>query len=540
MSSLYLEHFRLSEPPFGLTPNGRFFFEGSTRRAILEALQHAVLDDDGIIVVVGEVGSGKTMLCRVLADRLPRDKVELVYLANPSFGPGEILYSLLADWGLQAPAGKPPLLVIQEALMQRHAQGMHVVVLIDEAQAMSPESLDEIKLLSNLETAQRKLLQIVLFGQPELDQLLALPRLRQVRDRVVHRFDLTPLNDDDACAYVYHRLRRAGWQGGALFESKALLQLVKASHGRARAIHLLADKALLAAFAQGAQQVNASHVQRAIADFKMLATPERAVAGRRGAVSFWNGHTILLAVAGVGALLVLGMGLGYVLSRAQRPNPVALMSQPLARPSVPAVAAPAAAVTPATVPTSAGAAPAPDALAAPAPSSAPVDASAPPAVATPTVATPTVAAAASAPPAAPAAPAVASEPPVGVSAPEGLGSRYALLPAPLRDVVLRTREVFDNTAETGWTVQIGIASDVPAAMRLVNGLKTQAPVWVHDRQYANQQAPTWAVYVGLYASRDEAAQAVPQLVSAVAKAGRPMVRSLQRIRTETYPERAPT
>jgi septal ring-binding cell division protein DamX len=135
---------------------------------------------------------------------------------------------------------------------------------------------------------------------------------------------------------------------------------------------------------------------------------------------------------------------------------------------------------------------------------------------------------------------VASEPPAGVSASEGLASRYALLPAPLRDVVLRTREVFDNTAETGWTVQIGIASDVPAAMRLVNGLKTQAPLWVHDRQYANQQAPTWAVYVGLYASRDEAAQAVPQFASAAAKAGRPLVRSLERIRTETYPERAPS
>ena len=214
LSSLYLEHFRLNEPPFGLTPNGKFFFEGCTRGAVLDALQHAVLDDDGIIVVVGEVGSGKTMLCRMLAERLPRDRVELVYLANPSFGPGEILHSLLADWGLPAPTDRPALLAIQDALMERHAQGRRVAVLIDEAQAMSPESLEEIKLLSNLETEQSKLLQIVLFGQPELDELLALPKLRQVRDRVVHRFDLTPLDSDDACAYVYHRLRLAGWLGG--------------------------------------------------------------------------------------------------------------------------------------------------------------------------------------------------------------------------------------------------------------------------------------------------------------------------------------
>ncbi len=163
MSSLYLDHFRLSEAPFGITPNGKFFFEGQARGAILEALHHAVLDDDGIITVVGEVGSGKTMLCRMLADRLPRGQVDLVYLANPSFGPREILQSLVADWDLKVPAGQPLVLAIQAALLERHAQGRRAVVLIDEAQAMPPESLQEVKLLSNLETAQRKLLQIVLF-----------------------------------------------------------------------------------------------------------------------------------------------------------------------------------------------------------------------------------------------------------------------------------------------------------------------------------------------------------------------------------------
>ena len=240
MSSLYLEHFRLSEAPFGITPNGKFFFEGQARGAILEALQHAVLDDDGIITVVGEVGSGKTMLCRMLAERMPRDRVDLVYLANPSFGPREILQSMVADWGLEVPSGQPLVLAIQAALLERHAQGRRAVVLIDEAQAMPPESLEEVKLLSNLETAQRKLLQIVLFGQPELDDLLAQPRLRQVRDRVVHRFDLQPLNAPDAAAYIDHRVRRAGWQGGALFEPKALRQLVEASGGRIRAIRFCA------------------------------------------------------------------------------------------------------------------------------------------------------------------------------------------------------------------------------------------------------------------------------------------------------------
>jgi len=492
LSSLYLEHFRLNEPPFGLTPNGKFFFEGCTRGAVLDALQHAVLDDDGIIVVVGEVGSGKTMLCRMLAERLPRDRVELVYLANPSFGPGEILHSLLADWGLPAPTDRPALLAIQDALMERHAQGRRVAVLIDEAQAMSPESLEEIKLLSNLETEQSKLLQIVLFGQPELDELLALPKLRQVRDRVVHRFDLTPLDGDDACAYVYHRLRLAGWLGGNLFESSALRLLVGASHGRARAIHLLADKALLAAFADGARQVSKPHVQRAIADFKV-----GVQINRQG----WDVHKALLTLSMLGGVLVVGISLGYYLSQRN------------AAPAVVAAAAPVVAPVASTVP-------------APPPASVPSPAQIqpPPVVEQPSVPTPL-------PAASPTMPAAADAP---------LAARYEALPPDLRAAVLHTRGVFDNPAEQGWTLQIGIADSLPSLVRLLATLKTDAPVWVHDRQYPNQRAPRWAVYVGRYASREAAVQAVSLFANKSANAGRPLIRTLQGIRTETYPERAPS
>ena len=492
LSSLYLEHFRLNEPPFGLTPNGKFFFEGCTRGAVLDALQHAVLDDDGIIVVVGEVGSGKTMLCRMLAERLPRDRVELVYLANPSFGPGEILHSLLADWGLPAPTDRPALLAIQDALMERHAQGRRVVVLIDEAQAMSPESLEEIKLLSNLETEQSKLLQIVLFGQPELDELLALPKLRQVRDRVVHRFDLTPLDSDDACAYVYHRLRLAGWLGGNLFESSALRLLVGASHGRARAIHLLADKALLAAFADGARQVSKPHVQRAIADFKV-----GVQINRQG----WDVHKALLTLSMLGGVLVVGISLGYYLSQRN------------AAPAVVAAAAPVVAPVASTVP-------------APPPASVPSPAQIqpPPVVEQPSVSTPL--------------PAASQPMPVASDAP--LAARYEALPPDLRAAVLHTRGVFDNPAEQGWTLQIGIADSLPSLVRLLATLKTDAPVWVHDRQYPNQRAPRWAVYVGRYASREAAVQAVSLFANKSANAGRPLIRTLQGIRTETYPERAPS
>lgn len=488
MSSLYLEHFRLSEAPFGITPNGKFFFEGQARGAILEALHHAVLDDDGIITVVGEVGSGKTMLCRMLADRLPRGQVDLVYLANPSFGPREILQSLVADWGLTVPAGQPLVLSIQAALLERHAQGRRAVVLIDEAQAMPPESLEEVKLLSNLETAQRKLLQIVLFGQPELDALLAQPRLRQVRDRVVHRFDLRPLNAPDAAAYIDHRLRRAGWQGGALFEPRALRQLVEASGGRIRAIHLLADKALLAAFAQGARQIGRAHVRRAVAEFK-AGTPAAPGARRSLRPLLW----LMLALAGLGAGGAVGYGLG------QRAVPV------------PAVAAPMPAAALAVEP-----------------------------VASPPVAAASDGAAAMAvPPDAPASAAAAAAP--SAEPATALAERYAGLPGPLRDAVLHTRGVFDDPAQDFRVLQIGLAADAAGALRLLDQAREAGEVWVQDRQYAPEagRAGLWAVYAGRYATREQAVQALQQF-SAPMKARRPLVRTLDRLRTESYPERAPT
>ena len=264
MSSLYLEHFRLGEAPFGITPNGKFFFEGQARGAILDALHHAVLDEDGIVVVVGEVGSGKTMLCRMLAERLPRDQVDLVYLANPSFGPREILLSLIADWGLQPPAeGQPLVLTIQQALLQRHAQGRRAVVLIDEAQAMPPESLEEIKLLSNLETAQHKLLQIVLAGQPELEERLAAHELHQLRQRITVRCRLTALDEHEVGEYIAHRLRVAGALVDVGFEPEAVRLVFKHAKGTPRIINTICDRSLLAAYVAQSRVITAAHVKRA-------------------------------------------------------------------------------------------------------------------------------------------------------------------------------------------------------------------------------------------------------------------------------------
>jgi len=511
LSSLYLEHFRLGEAPFGITPNGKFFFEGQARGAILDALHHAVLDEDGIVVVVGEVGSGKTMLCRMLAERLPRDQVDLVYLANPSFGPREILLSLIADWGLQPPAeGQPLVLTIQQALLQRHAQGRRAVVLIDEAQAMPPESLEEIKLLSNLETAQHKLLQIVLFGQPELDALLALPRLRQVRDRVVHRFELQPLNGPDTAAYIEHRLRRAGWQGGALFEPRALRALTEASGGRIRAIHLLADKALLAAFAQGARQVGREHVRMAVAEVQGGGAALRkapASAARWLRALPW---LALAAVAGLGAGGAVGYGLG------QRDAPVAGAAAPQALDAAPAPgqgAAPLASVpAPAVVAASVDAPGGTPLAAAPVPLQAVAERL------TPEAATP-------------------------APRQDAAEQRYAALPAALREAVLRTRAVFDDPAQDFWVLQIGLADSAAGALRLLDQARQAGvEVWVQDRIYPGSKAPAapvWAVYAGRHANRAQAVQNLQEWPPSL-KTHKPLPRSLVRLRAETYPERAPS
>ena len=187
--ALYLEHYGLKEPPFRITPHTDFFFDGADRGATLEALIYAVLHDEGIVKVSGEVGSGKTMLCRVLMERLPAH-VDTIYLATPSLAREEIMQAIGDELGL-ALAGKRTAVALrelQEHLIRRYGEGRRVVVLIDEAHVMPDETLEEVRLLSNLESSRHKLLHMVLFGQPELDASLAKPSLRQLRDRITHSF----------------------------------------------------------------------------------------------------------------------------------------------------------------------------------------------------------------------------------------------------------------------------------------------------------------------------------------------------------------
>ena len=296
MSLLYLDHFGLKKPPFKITPDLDFFFSGGRRGDTLSALLHVARHEEGIITVVAEVGSGKTLLSRLMISQLGA-QVSTVYLPNPCFSRDEILSAIARDLGLSdLPAStEAKLSTLQQELLRRHSVGQRVLLVVDEAHAMPPESLEEIRLLSNLETQSHKLVNIMLFGQPELDAVLADPRLRQVRDRVIHRFELQALPQAEASAYIDHRLRAAGWKGGTLFSPAALALLVKAAGGRARRINLLADKALLGAYAEGALQVQVQHVKGALGE--LHADGPRPTPGGLRPVWKWVLGSVLTAAA---------------------------------------------------------------------------------------------------------------------------------------------------------------------------------------------------------------------------------------------------
>ena len=265
---MYYSFFGLSQPPFKITPDTEMFFDGGNRGAILEALIYAISQGEGIVKVTGEVGSGKTMLCRMLQTRLP-DSIETVYLANPSVSRDEILHAIAFELQLPVPKDASRIEVmhrINDYLLQRHAEGRHVVLFVEESQSMPVETLEEVRLLSNLETNHHKLLQIVLFGQPELDDNLRLPEIRQLRERITHSFSLTPLAADDVRRYLTFRLRTAGYRGPDLFNRRVVDYISRVSEGLTRRVNIIADKALLAAFADGTHNVSLKHIAAAVRD----------------------------------------------------------------------------------------------------------------------------------------------------------------------------------------------------------------------------------------------------------------------------------
>jgi len=336
---MYLDHFGLNEPPFRITPHTDFFFGGANRGPTLEALLYAITHDEGIVKVSGEVGSGKTMLCRVLMERLP-DQVRTILLANPSLSRDEIIYAIGEELDIKPQTERLSvmLLKLQEHLITLYSENQRVVLLIDEAHAMPQETLEQIRLLSNLETSHSKLLQIVMFGQPELDEHLNQPHMRQLKERITHSFRLEPLLRSDIEAYLDFRMRAAGYRGPNVFSPDAVRGIVKASEGLTRRVNILADKSLLAAFADNQHGITGRHVDRAIRDSEF----------QRPRI---NTAKLGLTAGGAAAGLALGLGLHFLLSPpvppAPQPAPTAVIGAPPAQSalSVPSAQAGASAAT---------------------------------------------------------------------------------------------------------------------------------------------------------------------------------------------------
>ena len=330
---MYLEHFGLRESPFRITPHTEFFFTGANRGATLEALIYAITHDEGIVKVSGEVGSGKTMLCRMLLERLP-DNVDTVYLANPSLSRDEILYAIAEELRITLPEGRRHILLraLQDRLIEIFAAGRQVVVMIDEAHAMPPESLEEIRLLSNLETNRHKLLHIVLFGQPELDERLADTSMRQLKERITHNFALEPLRRNDVGTYLMFRIRAAGYHGPDLFTPSAIQLISNTSEGLTRRINILADKALLSAFSENKHQIDRKQIKAAIRDAQF--NPMRDISARP---SIW-----IIA----GAVAVLLSGVAFLIGSKRMSNLAEPSTQPLLAQAAPATQSTATQIAP--------------------------------------------------------------------------------------------------------------------------------------------------------------------------------------------------
>ena len=298
---MYKKHFGLRETPFSITPDTAFSFASGAFQEALNTLLIAVRNGEGFIKITGEVGTGKTLLCRKFLASLG-DSYISAYIPNPYLEPKTLLAALADELKLKVRRDLDQHLMLKAltlALLEFARQGKRVVISLDEAQAMPIETLEALRLLSNLETEKRKLLQVVLFGQPELDEKLNLPSLRQLKQRIAFHYTLAPLTRTELDYYVAHRLTVAGHAGGTLFTQGALNAIYQASGGTPRVINILCHKSLLLVFGQGKQQVDEKHVRVAASD-----TPAAIVKNNK---PWW---WIALGLLSIG----LGVG-GWILAR---------------------------------------------------------------------------------------------------------------------------------------------------------------------------------------------------------------------------------
>lgn len=265
---MYQEFFHLTMLPFSLTPNPNFFCELKGHQEALNTLQFCIKSGEGFIKIIGEVGAGKTLLCRKLLDSLDHTYIT-TYVPNPDLTPIELRKAFARELGLNPTHWNDQhelLTAIYQHLIFLHQSGKRVVLLVDEAQALTDEGLETIRLLTNLETENSKLLQVVLFGQPELDQRLNKPNLRQLKQRISFSYNLPLMSRNDLEIYLNHRLAIAGYTHGNLFTDRAKKLLFKASGGVPRIVNILSHKALLVAYGRGDHQIDRKSMHVAVKD----------------------------------------------------------------------------------------------------------------------------------------------------------------------------------------------------------------------------------------------------------------------------------
>jgi type II secretory pathway predicted ATPase ExeA len=281
---MYKKFFGLKENPFNVNPDPRFLFQTSEIREALACLTYGVERRRGFVLLTGEVGTGKTTLLNKLLEGLREARVATAFIFNPRLSANQFLHFMLGDFGIacESRMKSQVLLLLNQWLLERYRAGETAVLIVDEAQNLSLELLEEIRLLTNLETATEKLLQIVLSGQPELENLINQPELRQLRQRITLRCRMLPLSLEETRGYISERLRIAGAEGEPIFNSDAIEVVFRYSGGIPRVINLLCEHSLITAYAEEQKTVPAGMVQAVAQEFELGEQPAAAPARREG------------------------------------------------------------------------------------------------------------------------------------------------------------------------------------------------------------------------------------------------------------------
>jgi len=267
---MYQHYYGLTKMPFNTTPDTRFFFHSEQHQEALSSLIYAISERKGFVLLTGEIGAGKTTICRALLNRLdPNTKVAVI--TNTRLTGKQLLQTICEEFNLWIPGNVGKVTLFSELnsfLVDQYRMGANVVLVIDEAQNLRPDVLEEVRLISNLETERDKLLQIILMGQPELRDIVDLPELKQLKQRIVLRFHLYPLTEKEAKDYIFHRLKVAGANGQLKFTKNALREIYSYSGGIPRVINIICDNALLLGFVRETKKISEDIISEVVADLE--------------------------------------------------------------------------------------------------------------------------------------------------------------------------------------------------------------------------------------------------------------------------------